>query len=798
MHLHLLLFPLYLKKLETGDTAQQFRDILKCTPWFFEIAMRSLKLHLSVDPSSINIILALIPGFFGRLCAIVAEIPRCGDIRRQGFAFTNQQLVLRAMPQIIEALLVAVPPIKLAEYVLQFIRSVRVDREDRKQTLLDKSKLKFISAIGSTPIWTAPKCQAILIDDLMKDLRESLALPHSRDACIQALAVLFLGSQTKFILQFLPSLQQLFLEKPVISIARILTLIAFRFPSEFSAPFLLKLGRSGLPFGDAIFTLTNALELCRDRRQHTLDILLMRWDWILAVAESGDWIDTHFTHLIYPSFSVLPQVLKFMRFSAVPADAVPLVVDRVLRSYLAHLGPIVSQIFDRVLRNHASKESNSFILCVVQALTSLAKHEDLLELADLFEMASSPFPHIAGACLSVMHSLSPISLSSLGEEEMIDRMADVINVCAGFNDRVVVPYLLWKLVGVHRSHKNILEEAKSLQMLFDYIPVGHTPLPEFLVTDRCKTGLDFYEQHWLRCVNLFQMQGYDELSLDVIQMIRDRFVGPLQYYELMPLLLAKEDALCQKIVLCSRIVSAYFLVAFPKDRSYVYRRHSLTPDQFAAELRARLTSMEVKVVDRVTDNSEAVQVVKLSAATQGEMNDLYWEPDPKHLKYHHAFHLHNNISLFKMEQLVQEQNILLQTFFSTTGHFPGLTYRLPIDSSKTVVRRVPANAWMVKRLAGWAFEIRTQAAYFLYLYKVGLPPTDQEITEFLEDLRKTANDSDGGSAEKDRGTDPATKDVLEKRWSEARRALELLEPYCQEEDHTAAVGLFGSVIPPIA
>jgi hypothetical protein len=206
----------------------------------------------------------------------------------------------------------------------------------------------------------------------------------------------------------------------------------------------------------------------------------------------------------------------------------------------------------------------------VRSLTSLAKRDNLLELAKLFDIESSPFPEISGAFSSVVHSISPVSPSKLGEEDMIDRIADVISICAAINDRFVVPYLLWKLVNLHHTRSHGLEEAKGLQMLFKYVPGDHTPLPDFMATDTCKTGLDFHEQCWLRCATLFQFHGYDELGLKVIQMIKDKVVKPLHYYELMPLLLAKEDSLYQTIALCDRLVSNYFLVVFPDGLHYVY------------------------------------------------------------------------------------------------------------------------------------------------------------------------------------------------------------------------------------
>jgi hypothetical protein len=268
-------------------------------------------------------------------------------------------------------------------------------------------------------------------------------------------------------------------------------------------------------------------------------------------------------------------------------------------------------------------------------------------------------------------------------------------------------------------------------------------------------------------------------------------VEPLNYYELMPLLLAKEDGLCQKIVLCSRIISAYFLVAFPEGRFYVYRARARSAEEFAAELQERIHERAVEVVKEIEQNREAVQVVELSPAARGEVDDPYWEPDLKHHKYHHAFHLHNDISLFKMEHVVEEQAVFKQTFFTTIGKFPGLTYRLPIDPSKTVVRRFPANVCTVKQTTRRAFEIRTQTLYFMYLNKVGLPPTNQDIAAFLEQIRAAAQEAEGNASTRSVGADASVKEALRKQTTAAKYALEVLKPYCPEEDHAATWSLFG-------
>jgi hypothetical protein len=138
---------------------------------------------------------------------------------------------------------------------------------------------------------------------------------------------------------------------------------------------------------------------------------------------------------------------------------------------------------------------------------------------------------------------------------------------------------------------------------------------------------------------------------------------------------------------------------------------------------------------------------------------------------------------------VEDQSVLQQTFFTTKGKFPGLSSRLPIDVSKTVVRRFPANVYFARKLAREAFEIRTETAYLRYRQNVGLPPLEEEIASVVEETREIAR-----NVGKDLGVggDPAVRQAFQKRQSAIQQALEFLRPFCQArlvEEYAAILAL---------
>jgi hypothetical protein len=79
----------------------------------------------------------------------------------------------------------------------------------------------------------------------------------------------------------------------------------------------------------------------------------------------------------------------------------------------------------------------------------------------------------------------------------------------------------------------------------------------------------------------------------------------------------------------------------------------------------------------------------------------------------------------------------------------------------------------------------------MYLNKVRLPPTDQDIRAFVEEICTTAQETESRPIDQHANDDLAVTEALEKQMTAAKYVLDVLKPYCQEEDHALTWSLFG-------
>lgn len=746
MKVHEVMLPLVLQRIYIDDTSIQFRNMVKCAPYFFEIIMRSLDIRLKTEQVDLSRVLPDVTRFIDRLCAIVREVTDEKDVQRKGFVFTNQQFTIQHFAAVINAIIICIPTNQIAPLVCKFISSIRYVAEDRKQPSLEKSKMKCMLALASTSCWKDPESRAILAPTYTNVLTAASKEPYLLDFVVQILAALFLCVRNDYIVQFIPLLEENYKKEESIAMARLLLIIAYTVPTKIPPTLMTKLvGSRNLGAPERMFVFLNfvlkerqGLEKdMRDPEQPVMRKLrfletYLDLSTIATLKIQYDELEKRIQGAIYPASNIYKTVLAL--FKAIPKEqrfGLQL-VHSILRCYIVQSSPDLHTMFRKILMTDAranNGEPKKIILPLLKCFYPLSKEPGFIRIQSLFPPTDSKLKNFNALFSNVvqwMHDFRTMEYLAKNQDQLTDAVTKVVKVCQQTTDRDIQPKLLLKLVDFHSKCQNYVEAASAMLRVLDFIPCDYSKRPAYFEV-KCETGIDLHKALLKRCIDMYAKGNYDELGLEVIERAKANVVYPYKFYNFMPELLNMEAKLYARIATTERTFSNYYFVGFYgngfdyyyRNRCFIYRKQFNPNESFRDELALRfpdaiIDSREVSS-EMMSGGGMYIRVVPVEVARPQEVEDpLYVPEDTNRLKYLIDYELHKGAKIFRYESSSDQlaTTRIVQCLFFTEESFPSPSFRLEVDPRKIIARYLSPieNATMLLRRLDFEISVDT---YFM-------------------------------------------------------------------------------------
>ena len=769
MKLHSVMLPLVLEKIYIDDTSIQFRNMVKCAPYFFEIIMRSLKIRLQSEKVDLTGILSDITRFIERLCCIVREVTSENDIHRKGFVFTNQQFTIQHFAAVISAIVICIPTRQVAPLVVRFITSIRYIPDDRKQPPIEKSKMKCLLALASTSCWKDPESREILAGTYTSILTSASSQPYLLDFVVQILAALFLCVRNDYIVQFIPLLEENYKKEDSPSMARLLLIIAYTVPTKVPRSLMLRLVRSktlGAP--EKLFVFSNFVLMERDelekmmrdpeqpgmRKLRFLESYLDLSTWA-TLLPGYDPLERMIQTAIYPVSNIYKTVLALFR--AIPKDQrFGLQISfAILRCYMVQNSDDLYVMFRKIVMTDARENGGTpkkIILPLLRSVDKLSKEKGFLSLQRMFPRTDVKLQRFNEQFYNVIrwvYDFRNLEYLSRNQDQLTDAVTKIVKVCEQTTDRDIQPKLLLRLADYHTKCQNYVEAAEAMLRVLDFVPCDYSKRPPYFEL-KCETGVEVHRAVLKRCIELYAKGNYEDLGLEVVERAKAQVVYPYKFFNFMPDLLKLESSLYSRISSSERTFSKYYFVGFYgtgfdnyyRNRSFIYRKTYNPNESFRDELNLRFPEATIDTRAPVKNVVEGpgmyIQVMPVEIARPQEIENPFYLPEDTHrLKYLVDFELNKGANIFRYEADIgadQATKGMDQCFFYTLESFPSTSFRLEVTLRKTVLRRLnPLDAAALK-LGRLNFKFAVETYFFTFLYENEQEIDPMRLSKFTMEL----------------------------------------------------------------
>lgn len=735
------LIPLSLESVTSDTTSQQFRNILKCSPFLFDISMKSIMIYKQQDRIEISPIHQQLRDYFKRLNDIVKEVPDNSDYLKKGTVFTNQQLILQNFPKIITSLLQNIDPDFIADRTVQFIKSIRFVENDKKQVPIDKSKMRVLLAISQSKAWIDPHGRQILSKVFTPEIEKAAKLSHCLPFLGRIFASLYIYGKDDYICQFIDLIFNTYKseltnkdqktsqllkhqhQQNANILARVVILIIYYFPSRVPYTKVFDLIRYDqitpqirlfvflnyfLSQRDKFCEMMKKSDISREEKNSTIELFFSLS--VLASQKSSSPLDNGLSTIIYPR-SIDYSSCRVL-FEALPVKERVIIeaIDPLLHCSIMSKSNDLKMIFVLIVKADIENNGGKAKLVMQPTLQSLYKLSRLPRFENIMYMFED-IPERNKAVIEFFDTYKRIAISLQDYRKLFvsigslsangDKLATALNVlieaCRTTNDVDLMPRSLLRIAQLHLSLGSFLEAAKAYELLLDYVPCNHDILPPHLQIENAKSGLEFHINVMIKIINIYMGANCDEYGLRIVKRFEETVVKPFQFVDMMKTILDKQYSIYQNIATKERKFSNYFLATFTgngfdeyydKNRSFIYRKPSdVDLDTFARELqsRYRVDPSNINSNPASNDTDQHIQILPLQVAYEEELNDYLYQNDSKQINYILTFKLNQEPSLFKYES--EDKTELKQVFYKTQQGFPCLNGRLEIVDDKQITKR---------------------------------------------------------------------------------------------------------------
>jgi len=632
-----------LQELDIGTP--EYRSLVKVSPYILQIVAQSFKAYSTAnnDPQAVQFWNDAIGDIFNKFTEIVSRVPKDNetDVQKKSSEFAVQQLILRYFAQVIEAVHICYDSNKVTKVITDFINHIRFKPEDRKQTLIDKSKIRVILALSSTECWTNPAEREALQDLFSDQLKAAVEGPSTVDYVSITLASLFFAVRNDFIVQFIPILEEIYHrqteqdnKEAKTTLSRLLLTVAFTFPAVFvddKNQLILELMNSELIgprerlFTFAHYLRENEEDLCSLMEEPDFPIksdIIMTYLKIAIEAktkDTGHVIDDE----IYPSradFSVVRKLLSLISENEIKQKLTnisdPLIKCYALYSTPDHHITDLEDMFNIVL-------PCGFKVPAMRATYELRKSPGFEIVPNLFnsnsiddEQTKNDIFELRQFATSVSN-ITNLKIEEVNQDTLAAGYSMLIDFSEKYNINEIIPELLYGLVNIHEEYKNTIEQALAIVKLCSlYQPTQSLPteeqtkvIPFLTITKSPSTNVDIYMIEKTRCKNFREIlialylkavelfaEGnciYPAYALPIIETIKQRCVIPNNITKPLSKILEIESKVYDLSKSNDQVYFFFYRVLFTgngfdeslRDKAMMYRTNGfLKADQFMKKL----------------------------------------------------------------------------------------------------------------------------------------------------------------------------------------------------------------------
>ncbi|OHT01318.1 hypothetical protein TRFO_31857 [Tritrichomonas foetus] len=717
------LLPNIISMISTDDTTQDFRNIIKCSPYFLKMSSMSIVLQRKIHPNLVNwkSIIGKIVILFTKLTEIISEVPSEEvGIQRKGLVFTNQQLILFHFSKMISAILICIQPEIVANIVINFITSIRYVIKDRKQITIDKSKLRILKSLALTQLWTSSQSRAMMEQIYQSELVKASTLPHCIPFIVPILSSLYLTVRNSFIVKFSSLLVKCYRSEMeivnnssspaaistskmnILNMTKLLLLIANTFYVNFPIKEMLDLINIDL-IGpkDRPFAFINFLHVRQDilvqpniPEDEKIRIIKSFLDLsIHARTEKCSHLDRLLYSCIYPKL-IDYQIRKKVFFSlSTTSQASPILIRPLLHCFMNDKSTDLKLIFMRIVQASDENVELDLLNETLVAAYELSHYPNFFFLVEFFENIES-FRNLDQKSFSffiqfkyIISALNDIAVFSdnkdvliQNSENLTDAINTVIKICKDAGSESILSKLILEQTQLHLSAENYLEAANSYMSLIDHIPCNHEPVEKMFQIDEALTGIEVHINVMLKCIDLYTKASYEELGLEVIKRLKNEVIRKFKYFELMKKVNEKEAELLQRISSEERNFSNFFYVRFfgdipnehyQKNKMFIYRRSDkVNLKAMIMELSHKFPKCKIDFKPPKDENATYIQVIPVSISWEEEVENPFSRQkiNLNARKYIIKYQIFKKVNVFRAERFLsigqepqsQQQHQLLQ------------------------------------------------------------------------------------------------------------------------------------------
>ena len=477
-------------------SSQEYRSLVKVAPYLLELVSRSFKVSqdmgitrgLSVDRCNSDLKM-----IFNKLTDIVSIVQNNDekDLQKKSTVFAVQKLILDYLAQIIQAVHISFNPEIICKFLSDFIPKVRKVAGDKKQTLIDKAKIRLILSLSSTPVWTEQSERETLKDLLADELKQAANQPQLNYLFCVALASLFFSVRNEFILDFFDPLKRIYDAyqisgdsnrdtKQIQALSRLLLNVIFNFPKEFlgdKTEVLIKIMKSELIGSqERLFTFAHYLheneeDLISEMEDPEFSFkkeLVMTYLNTAIEAKSQQTIGI-LDNKIYPSSSDFVVIRKLV--TSLPEEDIQLfadIPDPVIKCYAMYSKPNtqitdLEEIFNFLI-------PHGFEVSAMRATYQLRNQNGFEYVPHLFS-GNKKLKKLA-TCVS---NITNMKIEEIYQDPLADAYSTLISYCEENNLNDILAELLSYLVDLQFQYKNSIEQSFAILKLCQFYASSEKP-----------------------------------------------------------------------------------------------------------------------------------------------------------------------------------------------------------------------------------------------------------------------------------------------------------------------------------
>ena len=630
-------------------TTTEYRSLIKVTPYLLRLVALSYKVAsngLKENSKMFEKWNTSISGIFKRFDEIIAYVPDDNekDSQKKSSTFAVQTQILTCFGQIIEAVHVCTKPSIITNFIISFFSKIRNKEGDRKQILIEKSKVRVILFLSSTQCWINQEERQALQDLFRKQLMDASKVPATIDLVNITLASLFFSVRNDFIIQFIPVLEDIYHRLPDVgkdneiepkkTLSRLLLTIAFTFPEVFVEErneLIVQLMKSNL-IGprERLFTFAHYLRENEEKLISLMqdpsfmfkkDIIMVYLD--LAIEAKSKAVESIIDDDIYPStadFSVVNRLLASVsneeieeKFSDIPG---PLIKCYALYSTKEHHIKDLEEMFNILI-------PAGFKVSVIRTTYDLRKSPGFEIVPEIFNdkavengQTKNDIRELRKFAKSVS-DITNLKVEEVRQDTLVEAYSTIIATCEKYQINELIPELLFGLVNIHDEFKNTIEQAFAIVKLCRiYEPSNYPPTEEqakfipFLKVSKgeenkftvsapekttCRNMRDILIALYLKAVNLFTEGNciYPAYALPIIKEIKERCIIPEKITKPLSKILEIESKIYKLSSSNDQVYFFFYRVFFTgngfdesvRNKTMMYRTNGfLKADQFMKKL----------------------------------------------------------------------------------------------------------------------------------------------------------------------------------------------------------------------